>query len=336
MRGIGVAVMWSTCGRARARRLGVEGGALAAPRSGVARPPRPPPASRTPPSTSINAWVPTTSPGWPEASESSSVRRAGPWVWREVSSAAGSRFARQQRLERPEVLLGQGFGRRHQRRLVARLHRPQHRVEGDDRLAAPIFPTEAAASAGTRARSPSTSSSAASWSPASSNGSESSQPATRSPGRSAPRPRPLWARRRPPGAQRSLVEQQLFEGEPVPRLGGLAASLGKCEADQRVGDSRLPSRARSPRGQRLDRVASQRAAPARPTHAAAGAAAAPRPSGPERAPSCGGPAGASPSSALGPRASNSCSATVNPRFSSLPRNSSLAPRLAACRRARPG
>jgi hypothetical protein len=43
--------------------------------------------------------------------------------------------ARHQRLQRREVLLGERLGRRHQRRLGARLDRPQHRVERDDGLA---------------------------------------------------------------------------------------------------------------------------------------------------------------------------------------------------------
>jgi hypothetical protein len=33
------------------------------------------------------------------------------------------------------VLLGEGLGRRHQRRLIAGFERPQHRVEGDGGLA---------------------------------------------------------------------------------------------------------------------------------------------------------------------------------------------------------
>ena len=43
---------------------------------------------------------------------------------------------RQQAVERLGMLPGQDFGRRHQRRLLAVGHGQQHRVDGDDRLAA--------------------------------------------------------------------------------------------------------------------------------------------------------------------------------------------------------
>ncbi len=45
------------------------------------------------------------------------------------------RHPAEQPLERREVLVGERLGRRHQRRLLPRLERSQHRVEGDHRLA---------------------------------------------------------------------------------------------------------------------------------------------------------------------------------------------------------
>ena len=57
--------------------------------------------------------------------------------------------AREQAVERLRVLLGQRLGRRHQRGLVAALDRAQHRVDGDDGLAATRpRPSAVAASAG--------------------------------------------------------------------------------------------------------------------------------------------------------------------------------------------
>ena len=59
-------------------------------------------------------------------------RRRRPGEQRERDRLAG-----EQRVEGCGVLLGERLGRRHQRRLVARLERPQHREHGDDRLARP-------------------------------------------------------------------------------------------------------------------------------------------------------------------------------------------------------
>ena len=63
-------------------------------------------------------------------------------AWLPVSSATRKRDVLQQPADRDEVLLGQDFGRRHERHLQAVFHRDQRRQQRDDRLAAADVPLQ--------------------------------------------------------------------------------------------------------------------------------------------------------------------------------------------------
>ena len=83
---------------------------------------------------SISACVPTISDSSPRASFASrSARR--PAGRRAGQQARSHRLGAEQPLDRREVLLGERFGRRHQRRLEIVLDRSQHRVQREHGLA---------------------------------------------------------------------------------------------------------------------------------------------------------------------------------------------------------
>ena len=133
MRGIGVAVMCSTCGarpagalRSSARRWLTPKRCCSSTTATARR------SNST--ASSISACVPT-----------SSLQLAARELAEQVGAAAAGRrageqrgrhqLARHQRLQGREVLLGERLGRRHQRGLGAVLDRAQHRVQRDDGLA---------------------------------------------------------------------------------------------------------------------------------------------------------------------------------------------------------
>ena len=130
--------MWRTCGAIPSTPLASSARRCSTPKrccsSTTQRPSR---AKRT--VGSISAWVPTISPSSPLASWSSASpaprrrRRAG-------QQREGGRLCGEQLAEGHRVLLGERLGRRHQHRLEARFQRPQHRVEGDHRLARADLP----------------------------------------------------------------------------------------------------------------------------------------------------------------------------------------------------
>ena len=138
VRGIGVAVMCSTCGAIPSTPFESSALRCSTPKrccsSTTQRPRR---ANFT--VGSIRAWVPTIRPSSPVARRSSASfrlrrrRRAG-------QQRERSRLFRQQLPQRHRVLLGQGLGRRHQHRLEAGFQRPQHRVDGDHGLTRPDLP----------------------------------------------------------------------------------------------------------------------------------------------------------------------------------------------------
>ena len=222
-------------------------------------------------SASISAWVPTTRPSSPAASRARVSRRraagVAPGEQRERDRLAG-----EQPVERRRVLLGERLGRRHQRRLVARLERPQHRVEGDDGLAAPDLPHQQPLHRPARARGRRRSRrSAARWSPVGSNGSESSQRSTSSPGRARSRsPGRPPARPRRRSASATWWQEQLLEGEPLARRARPPRESGEVDARAgrrrrrrgRGGPGARPAAARSRRPARVDRLPDPLAQPA--------------------------------------------------------------------------
>ena len=226
----------------------------------------------------IRACVPTTIVGLAASPAPPAARRGGRFGRGRGQQRRGRRLRREQRLERAEVLLGERLGRRHQRGLVARPRARAASRTGRPRSSRePTSPISSRCIGSGPARSPSTSSSAARWSPVSSNGSESSQRPTRSPAGPTRVPRPLSARRRRRARQRGLVEQQLLEGEPPARLGRLALVGGEVRrrpARRRPRASRPAPAGRAGSGSSAFGPAAR---PARPTRAASAAAAARRP-----------------------------------------------------------
>ena len=178
-------------------------------------------------------------------------RRRRPGQQRERGRLFGQQLA-----ERHRVLLGQGLGRRHQHRLEAGFQRPQHRVDGDDGLAATRpRPSAAAASARPESRSASISSKASSWSRVGSNGSDSIQRPTSSPGLPSLGAgldgpvRPL------PRRQDRLVEEQLFERAAAPAPARRPPRVsGKCTALIASATPAKPAPHPQLRRQRLDHV----------------------------------------------------------------------------------
>ena len=77
--------------------------------------------------------MPTTSCGLPGRQGGEQIPALSRWHGR-GQQGRGGRF-RQQGLERAEVLLGEGLGRRHQGGLMTGLDRAQHRVDAEDGLA---------------------------------------------------------------------------------------------------------------------------------------------------------------------------------------------------------
>ena len=120
MRGIGVAVMCSTCGA----RPSTSAERCSTPKrccsstTATAR-------SRNSKPFWISACVPTTTSAWPPIFD---LHRAG-------DERAADAELHADALDREEVLLGERLGRRHQRALASRLDRAQERVERDHRLA---------------------------------------------------------------------------------------------------------------------------------------------------------------------------------------------------------
>ena len=171
-----------------------------------------------------------------------------------------------------------------------------------------------------RPRSPSISSMRRRWSPVSSNGSESSQAPTASPRAGSAIPSVSRDAPAAAGDQRRLVEEQLLEGEALrARPRRHARQPGSATAS---GSRRRPPCAAPGAGGResAPRRAGPSASPARPTRGCAAGAVARSPGAPGRPRWCAG------QRALGHVESrNSCSATLKPRFSSLPRSSSRVP-----------
>ena len=123
VRGIGVAVMWRTCGRARptsAERCSTPKRCCSST-TATAR-------SRNSTPSWISACVPTTTSAPSAALALALARRA-----REQRAADAELEAEIRRREK--VLLSEGFSRRHQRPLTAALDGAQERVQRDDRLA---------------------------------------------------------------------------------------------------------------------------------------------------------------------------------------------------------
>ncbi len=161
----------------------------------------------------------------------------------------------QQLIEGRRVLLGQGLGRRHQRRLVAGLERAQHRVQGDHRLARadvahqqPLHrpagdqvrvdlvhgPALAARELERQRLEPAADQLA---------GGLEGDPGHRfAPGPAAHRQRPL-------------VQAQLLEGEPVAGGLRLLGRVGEVRAAKRVGLRAEAAAGAQLGGQRLDRIA---------------------------------------------------------------------------------
>ncbi len=142
VRGMGVAVITSTCGGSAA--LSVRAARCSTPKrccSSTTTSPR----SANETVSSSRAWVPTTMPASPLAIRSSGSRR---WVLviDPVSSStpvatsgppepAALGEVTEQGGDRAQVLLGEHLGGREQRRLTARVDDPQHRAERDQGLA---------------------------------------------------------------------------------------------------------------------------------------------------------------------------------------------------------
>ena len=89
------------------------------------------------------AWVPTTQPTAPSAVAAISAARALPFTAL-VSSATSHPERPEQSAQRQQMLLREDLGRRHERRLIARFDRRQHRQRGHDRLARADIPLEQA------------------------------------------------------------------------------------------------------------------------------------------------------------------------------------------------
>ena len=219
--------MCSTCGASPPGPLRIERRPLADPEAVLLVDHREGERAEAGQSSSISAWVPTRRPGWPPPRRVERVRSGAACGVALVSRATGSRLGRRAGSQGGEVLLGQGLGRRHQRRLMPGLEPPAASRRGRHGLAAAHLshqqPLHRRLGPG---RSASISSSAASWSPVSSKGSESSQrlhplAAGRQRRRAA-----LVAAPGPPRRERGLVEEELLEGEAPARLGGLRLVAG--------------------------------------------------------------------------------------------------------------
>ena len=161
-----------------------------------------------------------------------------------VSSANGVASAASSLPRVDRVLLGQGLGRRHQHRLVAGFERPQHRVERDHGLARADLPHQQPLHrlAGVEVGVDLVEGRAAGRRSARTAASRASAP-TSSPGlpsRGAGRAvRCVRLRRR----EERLVEEELFEGEPLPRLLDVLVALREVDRPDRVADPGQPAAA---------------------------------------------------------------------------------------------
>ena len=163
-------------------------------------------------------------------------RRRRPGQQRERRRLFGQQLAQGHR-----VLLGQGLGRRHQHRLEARFQRPQHRVDGDDGLAAAHLAHQQPLHRLARVEV----------------GVDLVERLQLVPGRLErqrldPAPDPLarlaHLRRRPRGPVRALagrqdrlVEEELFEPQPLPRRLDLLLGLGEVHRLDRIGGAGQPA-----------------------------------------------------------------------------------------------
>ena len=190
---------------------------------------------------SISACVPTSSFSSPLAQLAEQVGAAA--RGRRAGQQRGlHELARHQLLQRREVLLGERLGRRHQRRLGARLDRAQHRVERDDGLAGADLAHQQPLHRPVARRRPRRSPpSRVRWSPVGVNGSESRQPAR---GQRARRRR-ARPRGRPRGAARG---------------GAAARSAAAGTRRRRAGGGRPPGRRSGRRRARPQRSGSRSSA----------------------------------------------------------------------------
>ena len=259
VRGIGVAVMCSTCGARPARRLARERGALAHAEAVLLVDDRDRQRAEARPASSISACVPTTSEQLAarEPREQLGAPRARASSRSAARACTGSPPS--SALERREVLLGERLGRRHQRRLASRARRrAASRTARRPSCRCRPRPSAAAASGAAAARSARASSIAARLVAGERERQPAGEPARasarRSPSSAIARRARVLARARG-ASSASWTQQQLVEGEPAAAALGL---LGLAEVHRRErGAARRERQARraGAAGQRVDDVA---------------------------------------------------------------------------------
>ena len=189
----------------------------------------------------------------PEARRPSASRRRAAGS-RTGEQREGHRLARKEAVERQRVLLGEGLGRCHQGALVARLERAQHRVEGDDGLAAADLAHQQALH---RAPALQVGVDLAERTPLVGGrleGKRGDPAVDKLAGRVEARAVGAPAALAPPRGERGLVEEELLEDQPAAGVGGLLGGLREVGRPQRVGLAGKAPPGAKLGGQRLDRV----------------------------------------------------------------------------------
>ena len=242
MRGIGVAVMWRTCG--------------ARPSTSAERCSTP---KRCCSSTTATARSRNSKPFWISACvPDDDVRLAADLrLDRAGDERAADAELHAEALDREEVLLGERLGRRHQRALAAGLDRPQERVERDDRLAGADVALEQALHR-RRAREVGVDLGDRLLLMLGQLERECGAVAADQLARLRQRGGDLLLALGSAPRQRQLEDEQLVEGEPLPSLLGLLERARLVDRRQRVASERQPALRLQRRRQRVGMVGHER------------------------------------------------------------------------------